>query len=125
MAKINMAVAFLVALLICNSGVAETRCEYDADIRSEYDANGNLTKLLCFDVDGKPKPVEDGIEEIRYEYDSDGNLTRESYFGVDGKPKASKDGVFEVRREYDNAGNVIRGVMIMCCFLWAISMVSW
>ena len=125
MAKINIVVAFLVALLICNSGVAETRCEYDAD--------GNVTRESYFGVDGKPKadkdgvfevrreydndgkkkndtriyavPTrEDGIVEIRREYDANGNMSKVSFFGLDGKPKADKNGVFEFRMEYDKAG---------------------
>lgn len=78
MERINIAGVFLIALLICNSGVAEMRYEYDAD--------GNVTRESYFGVDGKPKADKDGMAEERREYDADGNVTKTSYFGVDGKP---------------------------------------
>ena len=61
--------------------------------RSDYDANGNMTKRTWYDSDGSVK------DYYRYEYDDKGNETKCTRYNPDGSVKEYN------RFEYDDNGN--------------------
>lgn len=54
--------------------------------RVEYDARGNMVKLICYDGYGKKCNGEHGWCEMRYTYDDSGLVTSWAYFTIDNKP---------------------------------------
>lgn len=62
--------------------------------RIEYDARGNIVKLICYDGYGKKCNGEHGWGEMRYTYDGSGLITSMSYFTIDNKPYVDKESKF-------------------------------
>lgn len=71
--------------------------------RIEYDARGNMVKLVCYDGYGKKCNGEHGWCEMRYTYDESGLMTSMSYFTIDNKPFIDKDSKYhKVEYTYNN-----------------------
>ena len=56
-----------------------------AERRTEYDERGNVTKISCFGIDGKPRLCKDGYATVCYAYKSDGTVAKVEYTDVSGK----------------------------------------
>ena len=97
------------SLMYAVAGVKSTREDGIAEIRVEYDGQGNVTMLSYFDMDGKPTANKDGVSEERYEYGPDGKVKKKSLmYAVAGVKSTREDGIAEERYEYDGQGNVTK-----------------
>ncbi len=85
---------------LCDNGYAE--------VRSEYDTFGNMTRRSYFGVDGKLTLHKDGYAGWIAEYDAHGLEMRSVWIGVDGKPTLHNDCYAETRSEYDARGNMTK-----------------
>lgn len=62
-----------------------------AELRREFDEYGNMTRVRCFGVDGKPCVNKEGFSEQRLEYDERGKVKNVLRFDVNGKLIAPDD----------------------------------
>jgi len=78
-------------------------CEY----RCSYDANGHMTSVRYYGVDGSPCLRNHSDSGWNAEYDNHGRLVRKIWLGVKGEPHCRKGGYAECRYKYDANGNQI------------------
>ena len=83
MKKISLIYAVADAKAVREDGIAE--------VRFESDARGNMTRVRCFGVDGKPCVNKEGFSEQRLEYDERGKVKNVLRFDVNGKLIAPDD----------------------------------
>ena len=73
--------------------------------KCEYDRQGNMIKLECYDGYGKPCLSGDGFFRMTAKYNNQNNQTEVVYYGVNGKMVKSRSNEFAKKQiEYDNKG---------------------
>ncbi len=77
--------------------------------KCEYDKQGNMTKLECYDGYGKPRLSSDGFFRMTAKYNKQGKPTEVIYYGIDGKLVKSRSNEYAKKNtEYNTKGNEIR-----------------
>lgn len=67
------------------TGKPLTGSKLNPEGRCEYDKQGNLIKLECYDGYGKPRLSSDGFFRMISKYNKQNKIVETSYFGVDGQ----------------------------------------
>lgn len=77
--------------------------------KCEYDRQGNMVKIECYDGYGKPRLSSDGFFRMTAKYNNHNNQTEVVYYDVDGKMVKSRSNEFAKKQmEYSGKGLQIR-----------------
>lgn len=76
--------------------------------KCEYDRQGNLTKLECYDGYGKPRLSSDGFFRMTAKYNNQNCQTEVAYFGLNGNLVKSRSNEYAKKQsDYNNRGLLI------------------
>jgi serine/threonine-protein kinase len=78
-----------------------------ATLRQEFDAHGNVTRLLCLDALQKPTLHEGGFHGWAARHDERGNRVELRYLGLDGATTLDASGVAIERTQVDARGRPV------------------
>ena len=77
----------------------------------EYDKQGNLIKIECYDGYGKPRLSADGYFKMHNSYNKQGKRTEVAYYGLDGKLTTSKENEYAKKTtEYNEHGQEAKDI---------------
>lgn len=73
--------------------------------KCEYDRQGNMIRLECYDGYGKPRLSSDGFFRMTAKYNNQNHQTEIAYYGIDGNLVKSQSNEFAKKQsEYNNKG---------------------
>lgn len=78
-----------------------------ADVRVDYDAEGNSTWIAGFDGEGKPQINKLGWAAQSVKYDKHGQVVEVNYYGVTGERLAPPHSAASIHFKYDDKGRQI------------------
>ena len=91
-----------------STNLSGNRCNFDgckyAEVRYEYDDNGNTTAIVYFGVNGEPALNSDLVHRRERTYNAMRKITRELNLGIDNKPVSGTNVNPEGTLSYDNYG---------------------